>query len=56
MSCVLSIIVSHVVLERRHEKRSGKELVLLTSLALGGGHGTQDPLQQNITTFQKEGV
>lgn len=36
MSCVLSIIVSHVVLERRHEKRSGKEMVLLTSLALGG--------------------
>ena len=51
MPCVLSLMVSHMALERRHEKHSGKELVLLTR--------RQDkacrPLQQNTTTFQKEG-
>lgn len=44
-------MVSLMAIERRHEKHSGKELVLLTM--------RQDmackPLQQNTTTFQKDG-
>lgn len=36
--------------------RSGKELTLLTSLALGDRTWHAGPLQQNTTIFQKEGM